>query len=35
LLVGWGSPESDESVRPNKDGAAVGHAGLDRIEVRG
>ena len=33
-LVGRSGAEPDEAVRPHKDGAAIGHAGLGRIEVR-
>ena len=33
-LVGGGSAEPDEAVRPHEDGTAVGQAGLGRIEVR-
>lgn len=32
-LVGGSRAEPDEAVRPDKDGAAVGHAGLGRIEI--
>ena len=30
-LVGRDGAEADEAVRPHKDGAAIGHAGLGRI----